>query len=360
VGEVVRVNVETGDFHTVADGFATPAAVKFDSKGRLHVLDTLEGKVVRIDTETGTKEVVGQFETGADNLAFDEADRLFVSSFTDGSIIEVLDKHNNKSVSPGGLNMPGGIALVTTDEGERIYVADFFALRKLDANTGQEQHTVRDVIGFSDLGTVATVKWDGEHLLLTSWFDNQVKLWDPFHDKLVAKFENFGQPVDAIPFQGDIVVTESASGNVVKFNSSTPEQRTVLLSGLQAPAGLATLDDDLYVADRTAGQILQILESGRACQPPRIVASELAGPEGVAIDESGTMFVVEADAGRVISVDPGTGTKTTLAEDLEFHVPSQAGSPSTMIFNGLAVSNGRMYITSDKASLIYRIDLIRS
>jgi sugar lactone lactonase YvrE len=356
VGEVVRVDVETGDFHTVAEGFKTPAAVKFDSTGTLHVLDTLEGKIVRVDTETGTKDVVGQFEPGADNLAFDETDRLFVSSFNDGSIIEVLDKDNNRSVSPGGLSMPGGIALVETHEGERLYVADFFALRELDANTGQERHVVRDVIGFSDLGSVMTVRWGGEHLVLTSWFDNQVRLWDPFNDKLVAKFEGFGQPIDAISFQGDIVVTEAASGSVVRFNSSTPDERTVVLSGLQAPAGLASLDDNLYVADRTAGQILQILESGRECQPPRIVASELAGPEGIAIDESGTLFVVEADAGRLTRIDPETGTKATVADDLELHVTSQRGSPSTMIFNGLAVRDGRIFVTSDKASLVYRID----
>ena len=48
-GEVVRVDVETGQFYTVADGFGVPAAVKFDSQGRLHVLDTLAGEVIQVD-----------------------------------------------------------------------------------------------------------------------------------------------------------------------------------------------------------------------------------------------------------------------------------------------------------------------
>ena len=41
-GEVVRVDVDSGEFTTIADGFGVPAAVKFDSQRRLHVLDTIE------------------------------------------------------------------------------------------------------------------------------------------------------------------------------------------------------------------------------------------------------------------------------------------------------------------------------
>ena len=36
---------------------------------------------------------------------------------------------------------------------------------------------------------------------------------------------------------------------------------------------------------------------------------------------------------------------------------SQTGFPSTMIFNGIAVSNGCVFVTGDKAGLLYRIDL---
>jgi WD40 repeat protein len=268
-----------------------------------------------------------------------------------------MDENNNRLVSPGGLIAPGGIALVETDEGERLYVADFFSLRELDAETGQELHAVRDVIGFSDLGSVFTVRWDGEHLMLTSWFDNQVKLWDPFTDKLIARFEGFRQPIDALPFQGDIVVTESASGSVVRFNPSMPEQRTLLASGLQEPAGLTSTGENVYTTDRSAGQILLIVENGHVLQPPRAVVNGLEGPEGLAIDEEGRILVVEAEAGLVSRIDLQTGSKSILAENLEIHVKSQEGFPSTMFFNGIVVSKGRVFVTGDKASVLYRIDL---
>ena len=80
-GEVARIDVDSGDLETVATGFGIPAAVKFDSEGRLHVLDTQVGEVVRVDIVTGEKEVVGRPGVAKDNLAFNADDRLFVSSF---------------------------------------------------------------------------------------------------------------------------------------------------------------------------------------------------------------------------------------------------------------------------------------
>jgi len=40
-GVVVKINPANGNIETVADGFGTPAAVNFDSKGNLYVVDTL-------------------------------------------------------------------------------------------------------------------------------------------------------------------------------------------------------------------------------------------------------------------------------------------------------------------------------
>ena len=48
-GEVVSLDVETGTRRVEATGFQTPAAIKFDSRGRLHVLDTGRGELVRLD-----------------------------------------------------------------------------------------------------------------------------------------------------------------------------------------------------------------------------------------------------------------------------------------------------------------------
>jgi sugar lactone lactonase YvrE len=39
----------------VGDGFSRPAAVKFDSLGRLYLVDYLTGEVWQINTQTGKK-----------------------------------------------------------------------------------------------------------------------------------------------------------------------------------------------------------------------------------------------------------------------------------------------------------------
>ena len=122
-----------------------------------------------------------------------------------------------------------------------------------------------------------SVQPHGTHLLLSS--PTTVRIWDPDGDRLVARFEGFEEAVDALPLDGDIIVSEYETGSVVRFDPASPDDRTVIASGLDAPAGLAVHGGDLYVADRS-GTLLQILDDGERLDPPRLVASGLAGPEG--------------------------------------------------------------------------------
>ena len=355
-GEVVRVDVETGTIETVADGFGTPAAVKFDSQGRLHVLDTLAGEIVRV--HNGEREIVGRVQpSSADNLAFDEDDRLFVSSFADGFIVEVLDPQQVRTVSAGGLNMPGGLALDSRAGNERLWVADFFALRALDPESGAEIDAERDVIGVSELGSSMTVSLMGDNLILTTWFDNQVKIWDPQAREIIARFEGFAAPLDALVFGDGIAVAELGTGSVLLFDPSSPDERQVVADGLGAPAGLAAHDGDLYVTDNAGGRLLQVAAAGEPLEEPREVATGLVRPEGVDIGADGALYVVEAEAGRVTRIDPESGATEVVAEDLELQVPSQGAFPHTMLFNGIAVGTDRLFVTGDRANLIYEIEL---
>ena len=106
--QVVRMRVD-GDFQmeTVADGFGAPGAVKFDSQGRLHVVDSV-GEVVRVDTVTGEKTVLATNLPRLDNLAFDSHDHLFVSSDANGDIVQILPRGGTRTVSEGGMIAPGG------------------------------------------------------------------------------------------------------------------------------------------------------------------------------------------------------------------------------------------------------------
>ena len=350
-GEVVRVDVDSGEMETVASGFEVPAAVKFNSEGVLHVLDSLRGEVVRVD-EDGGKQVVARVQPGLDNFAFDADDRLFISSFADGFIVEALSPETNRMVLEGGLNMPGGLALIGAGDATRLVVADFFALRQLDPATGDVLGVVRDVIGFSDIGTSMSVHAaDDGQLILSSWFDNAVRLWDPAADALVKIFGELAAPIDAIQFEGDIVASQWGAGNVIAFSPDNPEEKRVLADGLEGPAGLTELDGSLYVTDNIVGSLLRITDAGA-----EEVASGLEQPEGLAA-ANGSIYVVEAGAGRVTAIDPVNGATWGVAENLELHVPPSGAFPNTMLFNGITTDGETAWVAGDAANTIYVIDL---
>ncbi len=350
-GEVVRVDVDSGEMETVASGFEVPAAVKFNGAGELHVLDSLRGEVVRIG-EDGSKDVVARVQPGLDNFAFDASDRLFISSFADGFIVEALSPEENRVVLEGGLNMPGGVALIGTGDTTRLVVADFFALRQLDPDTGDELGVVRDVIGFSDIGSSMSVHaTDDGQLVLSSWFDNAVRLWDPETDALVQTFAGLAAPIDALMFGDDIVASQWGAGNVIAFSPGSPEEQRILAEGLEGPAGLTELDGSLYVTDNLAGSLLRITDGGA-----EEVASGLEQPEGLAA-ANGSIYVVEAGAGRVTAIDPASGAARVVVEDLELQVPPSGAFPNTMLFNGIATDGETAWVAGDAANTIYVVDL---
>ena len=184
-----------------------------------------------------------------------------------------------------------------------------------------------------------------------------VSIWDPDGDRLVARFEGFEKAVDALPLGDDIIVSEYETGSVVRFDPASPDARAVIASGLEEPAGLAVHGGDLYVADRR-GTLFQILDDGESLDPPRPVASGLAGPEGIAADDNGTLYVVEEDAGRVTQVDPVTGAATPVVDGLTLHGVEQNIGETTPVgfLAGIAVGDGSLYVSGYPENRVYRID----
>src|SRR5215831_14051801 len=136
--QVVRINPDTGELKVIADGFGTPAAANFDSKGNLYVDDTARGELVRVDIKTGAKTVVAKLNTSLDNLAIDSKDRIFVSNMADNGIQEVDVKTGHaRQVVKGSLAIPVGLSAVTDGDHDVIYVADIFAFRSVDGATGR-------------------------------------------------------------------------------------------------------------------------------------------------------------------------------------------------------------------------------
>jgi sugar lactone lactonase YvrE len=349
-GKFVRIDVDADPvtIETVADGFATPVAAKFNPEGELYVLDQARGEVVHIDMETGEKTVIAKLPVGLDNLAFTPDGRLFVSHNDQGYIFEVNADGTARTVIQGGMAASSGVAVLMQDGVETIWVASIFSLNDFDAQSGQPG-------GFVEHNAM-TVAADGENLVLSSWFANVVEIWNPATGEAIATYHDFAVPINAMRFQGDLIVAELGTASVVRVNGADPTQRTPLITNMAVPAGLAATADDLWVGDFATGQVLQLVAEGKPLAEPRTVATGLAAPEGLAATADGRLLVVESGAQRLSAIDLATGQVTPIAEGLALGAPGWPTMPPTGTFSGVALdAAGTIYVTGDIDNVLYRI-----
>jgi len=344
VGEVVSFDVDTGERRVEATGFTTPAAIKFDSQGVLHVLDTGTGELIRVADDT--RDVVATLDPGLDNFAFDAADTPFVSSFVDGFIKRVNADGSITTLQPGGMAHPGGVAVI----GDTVWVADVHAVRGFDRETGEEIATQRNIVGVGEQGGSINLSADGDNLILTSWFDGDARIWDPQAEQRLAHYPNLAAPVAAVRYAGGLAIAEHMKGSVTLYGDADP---VVLATGLLAPTGLHVAGDALYVGDRELGQIQRIASDGEALSSAEVVADGLEAPEGFLVTETG-IVVVEAAAARVVHLD-NAGNRRVLAE-----IPAGSigapGLPPSQIFTGVAMdADGNLFITGEADRVLYRI-----
>ena len=73
---------------------------------------------------------------------------------------------------------------------------------------------------------------------------------------------DFAMPLNAVRFDGDLVVAEFGTASVVRASGDDPAQRETIATGLTVPAGLATDGENLWVGDWATGQVWQIIADG--------------------------------------------------------------------------------------------------
>ncbi len=354
-GSVLEVEVDTGASLERTTGWGNPTGVAFDSQGTLHAVNQGNGEVVRIDLAdpdtANNREVIAQLPVGfLDNLAFDANDRLFVSSFSDGAVFEVLPDGELRTVSPGGLAVPMGLALI----GGTVYTANPGTLRGYHVFTGRERSVVRSVFGIGPLPPATGVSdWNGD-LIVMSGLSGDLVVWDPKTESIVLGTQ-FELPLDAEPFRGDLIVTEFGTGNVVRASGPDLVDREVLTTTTLA-GGVAASHEDVFVSDSGAGEILQVIDDGEVLDPPAVVASGLLLPEGLALRPGGKrLLVVEGGTETLLEIDLRSGSIETLATDLGFQAPIEGVLPAGW-FNDVEVDvTGAIYLNADRANVIYKL-----
>jgi len=356
---VVRIDVDADPptAETVFDGHHV-SAVKFDSQGRLAATDYGSGEVLRADVDTGSVEVIAQLAEGLNGLAFDSTDRLYVCSRIDGFIVEVVAGGDARTVVPGGLLFPLGVAVMPGAEGDRVFVADMWSLREIDGATGQQLGLTP--AGFAPDGLrypVTKVAPHGDALLLTS--RDVVQVLDPEQGTILEEYTDFF-PTSVISFRGDVVVADwggqdGPGPRVLRLGGSGTETLMDASQGLRSPTFLAANEEDLWVADCPWGTsntkaIWQLVAGGETLATPVPVMTDRSCPWGLTVDAAGRLLFV--DSGPSLSrLDPQTGTLSVLVDGLP---PLGLGFLNGPFALG---ASGAVYLTSLDPPTLYRFDL---
>lgn len=349
-GQVVKVDVTTGKTEVVADGFKIPAAVKFDSKGNLFVIDNKTGELVQVDIKTGQKKVIAVMRPHLDNLAIDAQDRIFVSTNGDGSIFEVDVKTGKvRTVVDGRLACPQGIAVWNSPEGEILFVADNFAYKRVDGFTGEVRESTKGG-AFPNAASIT-----GDKVLMSGWFRNVVEVFDARNDDLLFSIPGFKAPFGILMLaDGSILVAEAGTGSIVRVRDKEGKQRDTVAKDLAHPVYMAPAGSDaVYVTEFLAGNVTKVdLNSGNR----NVVAAGLRGPKGIAVKPDGTILVVAVGTKELLQIDPASGSAKPLVQNLAVGLFVPPGFLPAFTLTGVAVAaSGNIYVTSDTDNVIYKI-----
>lgn len=354
-GQVAKVDVDKAELTVVADGFKVPAAVNFDSKGNLWVVDTALGQLVRVDPKSGAKTMVAQLKPSLDNLAIDDKDRIYVSNMADNGIQEVDPATGQaRQVIIGKLALPGGIGVTSENGKDTIHVADVFAYRTVDGATGEVTEKARMHAAGVTLEYPMSATAKGNDVVLSSWFTGTVQVIDGKTGATRDMLHGFKAPHDAIVLaDGSILVAELGTKSLVRVSGEHGKDRTAMIGGLEGPVGLvAGSRGAVYVTEAFSG-VVSMIESGGE---KTVIAKDLKGPEGIALSPDGKLIVAEVGAKRLIEIAPESGTVTEIAANLPIGLVGAPGGLPTHIPTGVGIGeSGTIYFSSDIENAIYKV-----
>lgn len=354
-GEVIRVGRDSGAVSVFASGLDQPIAVRFGPDGALYVLEYLTGRVLRLRHANATPELVATTDVGVDGLDFDPAGVLYTSNWVNGRVERI--RHGRRAtVVEGGLVAAGGLAVTGHGWHTRVWSAEVSTLRSTGAALGEQRDVFPTVFndGTAALSLPFTVAPHGDDLVTTSWFANAVQVIDRETGALVSAHLDFAAPMNAVSFRGDLVVAEAGTGEVVRFDPVSGARHTIG-SGLALPIGLAADDRSLFAADWGTGTVWALAANGRPLSAPRVRATDLLAPEGMALGRDGTLYVCETGRNRVVALDR-SGRRTVVVSRLPAGIPAVEGFLPTWTLCDVALdAAGLIYVSVPGANQILQI-----
>jgi streptogramin lyase len=350
-GQVVKINPENGAVTVINSEFKIPAAANLDGKGNLWVVDTATGELSKVELASGRKTVMKQLQPSLDNLAIAPDGTIYVSNMANNQV-EAYNPATGalRTLTGGKVAVPASIKV----EGNALWVADIFGFREVNLTSGAVTDLFRMHATDSKMEYPFAVGVSKSQFALASWFTGSVQIVDRATKKTTAMIHGLKAPYDAIPMEdGSVIYAEIATGTITRASGTDYKTTTVVASGLGGPVQMVLGRDGALYVTEAAGKLTRIaLADGKKTE----IASGLALPEGIAQTPWGSFIVAETAAARLTEIDPATGAKRTVADNLPIGMPGGPGMPPPYVVTGVAVgADGTVYFSADKNNAIYKI-----
>ena len=362
---IIALNVDSGDMRTVVDGLGIPAAVNFDEAGeRLWAVDTQRGHLLSMDwhEEDGKfdKPVVRlEMNPALDNLVVDSDGLVYVTNMSDNSVTEYdITTDTSRTLVQSPLAVVADVAAASWQGRDVLYVADVFALRRIEVATGRVSTLGRVFGSHLDYPMHLDVDADHDTLVLSGWSAGKVQLFDLGNQRVIADLDSLTPHAPVFLPDGKIAWVEYATGQLMIADGRLRKAR-VAVQGLTTPSALLSVGGDkLYVAESAPGRIVEVdIGSGQRTE----IYSGLIRPEGLAMAPDGSLLVVDSGADKILQLTIAPDGKLVLAAELasglqldnQLQIPN---SPLTGVPVGLAVdSHGRIHTGSNQRATIYSL-----
>jgi sugar lactone lactonase YvrE len=254
-------------------------------------------------------------------------------------------------VPAGQLTAPGGVAVLGRGDATRVYVADIFSLREVNAVTGE----VKDLISVDGTGiypsSVHAGQLEGRDVLVVAgWYTGRVQIIDPGNGAVLREEKDFAAPRDvALIADGSWIVAEAGAKRLTRVFPDGAREN--FAEGFLFPVGLALANDSIYVTDAEAGTILAI---NLATRERREIAKGLKQPEGIALLTDGRLAVVEVGAKAVRAITIASGKIDDIATKFDVGLAVAEPLPKSWILSGIVEGpDGALYLPSDTQSALY-------
>ncbi|SMG30278.1 PKD domain-containing protein [Marivirga sericea] len=139
---------------------------------------------------------------------------------------------------------------------------------------------------------------------------------------------------------GDVFTMQKISGLGLETTIETAFETT----GYTIQVFYDENNDKIYYSDDDNGQVIRVNPDGSGQE---VVAEDIAGPRGLAVNEDASqLFVADRGADEILSVDLATGAKTVLYDSTDLaNAIGDGVQPVAFLPEGLTFHNGELFFT---------------